>query len=81
MHFFRAISRDDDSFYVQIFYKNSTDTNIPPIKLPNCDLECPLFDLFNIYADILPTQLYDDACLMRAGETMPSGGNPANSRL
>lgn len=79
--FFELYRQHDGSHYVQIFYKHSTNKIIEPLKLPNCDLECPLANLFKIYAEILPTQTYDDACQMRPGETMPPGGNPAYTKL
>lgn len=71
----------DDSHYVQLFYKNSTDTNIPPLEIPNWGVKCPLSEFYRQYADVLPTKDYNAECAMRDDETMPPGGNPAHHFL
>lgn len=66
---------------MQLFYKNSTDTNIPPLHIPHCGTKCPLQKMYDLYGDILPTQNFDDACKLREGESLPPGGNPENNAL
>lgn len=58
----------EDLPYLQIFYKNSTESNFPPLDIPNCDTECPLDDFYRLYAGMLPTVNVDDACKLRNDE-------------
>lgn len=62
--------------YIQIFYKKSTEVDIPALRIPNCGYKCPLEKVFELYDGILPTQSYDKECELRAGEELPTGGNP-----
>lgn len=71
----------DDSHYIQLFYKNSTDMNVAPLEIPDCGVKCTLPKLYELYADVLPTQEYDVECALRNHETMPPGGNPAYNFL
>lgn len=47
--------------YVQIFYKNSTETPIA-MNIPNCGDFCPLEKLLILYNDILPDKSFEDEC-------------------
>lgn len=68
--------------FVQIFYRNSTQTNIlPPIDIPNCGTKCPLNKMFELYDNILPKNTFDEECMLRDGESLPPGGNPENNSL
>lgn len=57
--------------YVKVFFKNSTETKLPPLDIPNCGPECPLYKFYKLYADILPTGSFDDACKLQKGEREP----------
>lgn len=54
-----------DSPYVQIFYKNTTETNIPPLDIPGCGKKCPLTELYHLYENVLPNKSYEDDCTLR----------------
>lgn len=71
----------DDNPYVQIFYKNSTITEFPPLEIPGCGMKCPLHKLYEIYHDILPTKSFDSECILRDGEVLPAEGNLENNAL
>lgn len=79
--FFELYQDIDDSYYVQIFYKNSTVTNVPPMEIPYCGVKCPLPKLYEIYSGILPSQDYDTGCALHDGETLPPEGNPSKKYL
>lgn len=48
--------------YVQIFYKNTTDENIPPLYIPDCGQKCPLEKFSEIYKSIIPTLDFEAEC-------------------
>lgn len=73
---FFELYKTNASYYVQIFYKNSIDTNIPALTIPNCGTKCPLDKLYKLYEDILPTRSFNEECKLRAGEDLPPDGNP-----
>lgn len=76
--FFELYENHEEN-YVQIFLKNSTSTNVPALKIPNCGIRCPLNKLYEIFDDILPEQDFDDGCRLRDGETPV--GNPEGTKL
>lgn len=49
--------------YVQIYYKNSTETNIPAMEIPKCGAKCSLKKWYELYEDILPTKTAKEECL------------------
>lgn len=51
----------NDKFYVQVFYKNSTEPTL--LDLPNCGKLCPLHKMFEIYRDVLPAN-WDEECTL-----------------
>lgn len=67
--------------YVQIFYKNTSDTNISALEIPYCGTKCPLDRLYHLYEDILPTQTFEEECKLRDGESLLIDGNPENDAL
>lgn len=67
--------------YVRISYKNSTKTNDTPLKIPNCGTNCPLYRLYELYVDILPTKSYTEECALRDNEFLPPAGNPETYSL
>lgn len=61
---------------MQIFYKNSTNTNISALNIPNCGKHCTLEKLYDLYKDILPSGSFDAECTLRGNEFAPPNGNP-----
>lgn len=49
-------------YYIQIFYKNTTDETIPPLYIPSCGLKCPLDKFQSIYATIIPLKEFEFEC-------------------
>lgn len=77
-------SNNSTEKYLQLFYRNSTDTaNAPvPLEIPNCGTsKCPLNKWYELYRDILPTKTYDEECRLRVGEVLPINGNPEHFTL
>lgn len=69
----------NDDAYVQLLYKNSTDPIL--LEFPNCGNKCTISTLYDNYADILPSQDFDDECTLSDDEVMPPDGNPINSSI
>lgn len=61
--------------YVQFFYKNSTETNIPPIDIPGCGTKCPLTKLYDIYKNILPTRDFKDECAISGDQQLEANNS------
>lgn len=51
-----------DNFYIQLFYKNSTNENLSPLNIPSCGVKCSLEDFRRIYAQIIPTDTNEKEC-------------------
>lgn len=61
----------EKSFYMKIFYKNSTETeNISPLYIPNCGTKCSLANFYELYEEVLPTDSYEEECKLRDVETL-----------
>lgn len=73
--FFELHKTDIDN-YVQVFYRNSTESDVPALNIPNCGNKCPLDMWFELYQNILPTQSFEKECELRNGEILPPEGNP-----
>lgn len=65
----------DDEPYVQIFYKNSTQVNIPELEVPKCGLKCPLKKFYEFYENVLPKRSHAEECALFDDEYMPTDGN------
>lgn len=65
----------DNDPYIQFFYKNSTDVNIPLLQIPKCGDKCSLKKLFELYKNILPKRSHAEECALYADEDLPPGGN------
>lgn len=52
---FELYESNDNSFYVQVFYRNSTTEEPVPLNIPDCGTKCPLNQLYELYSDVLPT--------------------------
>lgn len=48
---------NNDSHYIQIFYRNSTVEDLTPLKLPGCEIKCTLNQFSDLYKDILMDDL------------------------
>lgn len=70
------LSKRNGEPFVQIFYKNSTDQNVPALNIPNCGQFCHLHKLYELYKDILPSQSVDIECKLHENEILPASGNP-----
>lgn len=46
--------RSNETF-VQIFYRNATNTEPAALTIPNCGTSCPLADMIRLYKPLLPT--------------------------
>lgn len=64
---FFELYKADEIPYVKIFYRNTTETNISPLVIPNCGVKCKLTEFYELYDDILPTQCYEKECELRKG--------------
>lgn len=43
----------NSSHYIQVFYRNSSAEHLTPLNIPNCGTKCPLFQLYDLYNEIL----------------------------
>lgn len=50
-------------YFVQFFYRRTPTEIVSPLKIPNCNIMCPLDRLYGIFKDILPTDSEDFATL------------------
>lgn len=57
--------------YVQIFYKNSDEPNVPALNIPGCGTKCSLKKLYDLYAIMLPKKNFDYECTLKNGEYIP----------
>lgn len=62
------------SHYVQLFYKNSTTEDLTPMNIPKCGTKCSLDELYDIYSDILPSDV-ESECSLKA--INPPNNGPA----
>lgn len=42
------------NYFVQIFYKNTTNENLEPLSFPGCGSLCPLKKVAELYENVLP---------------------------
>lgn len=58
------LHRRGEEYYVQIFYKTDNSEDISAMEIPDCGVKCPLTKLFELYAEILPTEdeTYENLC-------------------
>ena len=54
--------KTSDKFYIQLFYKNTTNENLSPLNIPSCGVKCSLADFRRIYASIIPTDTFEKEC-------------------
>lgn len=52
----------NNEFYLELFYKNTTDTNLVAMNIPKCGTKCTLQQFSRIYNDILPTNDFETEC-------------------
>lgn len=52
---------DDESYYVRLFYKN-TSAVVQPILIPSCGFQCPLEIFRANYDAVIPTRDFDTEC-------------------
>lgn len=68
---FFELYKENELPFVQIFYRNSTESNVPALDIPECGTKCPLSQLYDLYGDILPTKSFDHECALHDDETVP----------
>lgn len=76
---FELYKNANDDAYVQLFYKNASEPTL--LEFPNCGDKCTISTLNDIYAEIIPSEDYDDECTLSDDEVMPPGGNPMNNEI
>lgn len=56
--------RNENEYYVQLFYRTDKSEVIQPINIPNCGIKCSLDKLYELFGDILPTDedTYESLC-------------------
>lgn len=67
----------DNVPHIEIFFKNSTSA-VVPLPIPNCGLSCPLDDLYVLYKDVLPTESFEDECIVKGGKRSGADENGKN---
>lgn len=53
------------NFHVEIYYKRDHGEDkkpLEPLYIPNCGTKCPLYRLYEIYKDVIPSDEYDVEC-------------------
>lgn len=51
-----------NGYYIQLFYKNSTNENLVPLNIPNCGQKCSLEKFRRIYEEIIPINGFENEC-------------------
>lgn len=64
----------NDVPHIEILIKNPT-TPAMPLHIPNCGLLCPLADFYVLYNDVLPTESFDDECVVKISKDSGTGVN------
>ncbi|XP_055308428.1 prostatic acid phosphatase-like [Sitodiplosis mosellana] len=62
---FFELYRQNDSYFVQLFYRKTPTENVPALNIPNCGTMCPLDKFYVLYRHILPTDYEDFESLCR----------------
>lgn len=59
-------------YFIQLFYRRAQTETFPPLKIPNCDIMCPLEQFYKLYYDVLPTDSedYDTLCKLQSHLTL-----------
>lgn len=78
---FFELHRNFDEPYVQIFYKNSTEVNIPPLEIPKCGVKCPLEKFYELYETILPKRSHTEECALYHDQYTATHANALNYTL
>ncbi|XP_031638619.1 lysosomal acid phosphatase-like [Contarinia nasturtii] len=63
--FFELYQSGKDNFNVQLFYKNTTVEDLPPLNplnIPGCGTKCPLDQFKRLFKDVLPIQNFETEC-------------------
>lgn len=55
----------ETGYFVQFYYRNTDAEKLPPLEIPGCGVSCPLDRLYELYADVLPTEEEDHETLCR----------------
>lgn len=52
----------NDVPYVQVFYKNTTESHPPALYIPNCGQLCSLENIYKLYNNVIPTDDFTAEC-------------------
>ncbi|XP_037935889.1 prostatic acid phosphatase-like [Teleopsis dalmanni] len=55
-------SKTNGEYYVEIFLRNNELGYLKQLKVPNCDLKCPLDKLIELSSAVLPNEPYEERC-------------------
>lgn len=59
---FELYKSKTDGYYIQLFYKNSTDENLVPLNIPTCGQKCSLERFRKVYESIIPVNSFEKEC-------------------
>lgn len=48
--------------YIEVYYRNTTEIQPPPLYIPNCGYSCPLKKMYQLYANVLPKKDFKTEC-------------------
>ncbi|XP_031636577.1 prostatic acid phosphatase-like [Contarinia nasturtii] len=51
-----------ENVYVQLFYKNTSAEDFPPLNIPGCGTKCSLEEFHRLFRDVLPTEDFETEC-------------------
>lgn len=51
-----------NDYYIQLFYKNSTDADLEPLNIPTCGHKCSLGKFRKIYKSVIPVNSFEEEC-------------------
>lgn len=57
-----------NKYYVQIFYKNSSDEHLEPLYIPSCGEKCPIEKLRSLYKAVIPVKTLEEECQLTKSE-------------
>lgn len=60
---FELYESDNNSHYVQLFYRNTTAEELTPMTIPNCGTKCSLDQLYQQYSEFLATDFETECAI------------------
>lgn len=59
---FELYKSQANGYYIQLFYKNSTDENLVPLNIPSCGQKCSIEQFRKVYETIIPVDSFEKEC-------------------